>query len=320
MDNRITKKRLNHMFSYEWVAIILVIVAVIFVWEMAYSFFSVKLTAGQRFRIFYDYKISANQAEAFLDVLETNNTFSYDVLEVKYEQLLENSEVLYQRNQLGMTDAVITDVKNTGDETTHFRAAEIIDQYAMYAFDDLILQAKEYVEGFKTDGTFDDYKIQTNFLSRMKGDNRFRTEAQKSAGIEWEKTRLEKLEEDIATVEKLFEYDAELKSRGEESVFYSYKRYSQTLSETTNDTAKEYYQTLIESETEKNYGLKLWLLPNGGGKKNPSNYFKSTYGSNASCEDVVMMIFDVKSFQPDLQYETVSMLATVINEFSLIAD
>lgn len=320
MDNKITKKRLNHVFSYEWVAMIFVTVAIVFLWELCYSFFSVKLTPGQRYRIFYDYNIDDNQADAFLDVLEMNDTFSYDVLEVKFEQVLKQSSVLYNRNQLGITDAIVTDIYNSNGQsfdTPHYRAAEIIDEYKMYSYDGLLSKAQNYVDSFKTSGILDDAKLRSIFCARMKNDNRFRTPEQIETGINLERARIEKLEQDILTVNKLFEYDEQRQLDGKESVFYSYRRYSQTVAEETNPTYKEYYEELMESESVENYGLKTWLL--SGGEKNTSNYFRFIFPDRVTSENVVVMIFDVSDFQKDLEYENVSMLATLIRKFSSIA-
>lgn len=319
MDNKITKKRLNHMLSYEWIAIIIVMVAIVFVWELCYSFVSVKLTPGQRFRVFYDYNISAYQADGLIDILEGEKTFSYDLLELKYEQILKDSEVLYNRNLLGETDAIITDTKNTNTENPEKvinRANEIIDQYDMYSFYALTIDAEVYIDSFKTNGVFDDQKIEQNFRARMKGDNRFRTEAQILDGIKSEKERLTKLEKDLLTVQKLFDFDARRKAEGKESIFYSYTRYSQSLQNAKNDQVKEYYENLIENESEKNYGLKLWLLT--GGERNSANYFNAIFNAQVSAEGVILMIFDIESFQTDLQYETVSFIATIVREFSNI--
>ncbi len=49
MDNKITKKRLGDLCSYDWILFIAAIAAAILVWELLYAFTSVKLTTGQRF-------------------------------------------------------------------------------------------------------------------------------------------------------------------------------------------------------------------------------------------------------------------------------
>lgn len=309
------------MFSYEWIVMIITTVAIVLIWELCYSFFSVKLTAGQRYRVFYDYNISGYQSQAFLDILDSKDTFSYDVLELKFEQVLKESTVLSNRYELGVTDAIVTDIHNQNkDDTTknpHYRAAEIIDQFEVYSYERLVLEAKEYVDSYMTNGEIDSEKLESNFRLRMKGDNRFRTEDQIKEGLVLERNRIEKLLSDIKTVEKLFEYDNERVLDGKESIFYSYKKYSQSLSEARNDDYKQYYENLIKDQTEENYGLKLWLLT--GGAKNTANYFNLILTGKVSCEDVVMMIFDIKSHQPELQFESVSMLATLVREFSSIA-
>ena len=58
MDNKLTKKRLHDLLSYEWILMIIICVVSIVFWEIVYDFSAVKLTAGQNFRYYFDYNIS----------------------------------------------------------------------------------------------------------------------------------------------------------------------------------------------------------------------------------------------------------------------
>lgn len=322
MDNRITKKRLGHMFSYEWIIIIALCVAMVFVWELCYSFFSVKLTAGQQFRLIYDYKIDDYSAEALMDMFETENTFSYEVQEKDFESILKGSDVLNMRHQSGMCDAIITDAvltENKKNEKTHTRANEIIDRYDMYAYDELVSDAKEYLNSLKENGDYSEEKIEQGFYKRNSKDNRFRSEEQKKQGLIKEIARINQLEQDVLVVEKLLAFDQTQVSGGGESIFYSYKRYTQSLSESTNKESTTYFENLVANEVEQKYGLKLWLLEGSADKKNSANYFRLTSSETDLEKDVVLLIFDMKDKKHDLQFELISFVATIVREFSDIA-
>ena len=320
MDNKITKKRLNHMFSYEWIAIIFTMVAMIFVWEFGYSFLSVKPSVGQKFRIFYDYNISALQSEGFIDLLESTDTFSYEILELDDERVVQNSDVLTARNEVGMTDVLVTELNPTeiaGTDKPFVRGKGIIDAYKMYSYDRLIKEAKEYVDGFKVNGVIDDALVLAEFNTRLKGDNRFRSEKEKQLGFSLEKQRLEKLSEDILVVEKLIDYDKQRVSNGEETLFFTYRRFDQVIDRADTEEAKKYYLELQKNETEENYGLKVWLL--SGGKRNPANYFNSVLEKDVSCKNVILTLFDMTAHKGGLRFETVSLVATIVREFTNIA-
>ena len=316
MDNRITKKRLNHMFSYEWIAIIALTVAVIVLWELCYSIFSVKLTPGQQFRVFYDYNVDGYQGKALLDLFETEDTFSYEVISKKHETLLKDSDVLYMRHEVGVSDALFTDVAEVSNEgsTVKFRRGhQIVDQYKMYSFDRLVKEAEEYLDTLKENGEFSDKKINDAFLLRNKKDNRFRSEKQKQEGFVLEKARIIKLADDVKFLKQVIELD----KNNEESIFYSYKRYEESLKNATDENTKTYYQNLLANENTENYGLKLWMLK--GGKKNVTTYFDSVLENDVSVKNLVFMVFDMKDKKKELQFELVSVTATLIRQFSNIA-
>ena len=320
MDNKITKKRLNHMFSYEWIVMIALTVAMILIWELCYSIFSVKLTSGQQFRMFYDYGVDGYQGKAFIDLLETEDTFSYEVMSRKYETLLKDSNVLYMRNETGISDLVFTDVKDISAEgatTPYRRANEIIDGYKMYSFDRLVLDTEEYLNGLKENGEFSDQKISEGFFNRNKKDNRYRTDEQKAQGIKDEKERIVKLSNDLETLKNVIKYDKENVLNGKESIFYTYTRYEQSFESATDPSEKTYYEQALKDETSQNYGIKLWLLK--GGKKNITTYFDSTLEKEVTCKDLVFLIFDMKDKKKDLQYELVSVTATILRQFTNFA-
>ena len=97
MDNRITKKRLSEYLSYEWILILVIAIAGIIVWELAYTIASVKLTSGQHFKYYYDYTVSSSGQAQLHALFDKHDTFSYDVLKVSYEDRTADMQILTAR-------------------------------------------------------------------------------------------------------------------------------------------------------------------------------------------------------------------------------
>ena len=72
--------------------IIIAALAAIVAWEFVYGIVSVKPTTGQQFKIYYDQGMNYT-SERLLDLLDEEDTFSYDVLELDVESLIEESNV-----------------------------------------------------------------------------------------------------------------------------------------------------------------------------------------------------------------------------------
>ena len=80
MDNKITKRRLSNMLSYDWIFILVVVVVACVAWSLIYTMAGVRLSAGQTFNIQYYYTVSASKSGELADDLEEKNVFSYDVI------------------------------------------------------------------------------------------------------------------------------------------------------------------------------------------------------------------------------------------------
>ena len=57
MDNKLTKKRLSDFLSYEWIIILVAIIAAIFVLELIYTVSATRITTGQKFTFYLDQDI-----------------------------------------------------------------------------------------------------------------------------------------------------------------------------------------------------------------------------------------------------------------------
>lgn len=346
MDNKITRNRLSNYLSYEWIFVIIISLASLIVWELIYTVASVRLTVGQQFKYYYDQNVSGSTDSSLYDLFgygEKDGTFSYDILSLSSESLQEDYNVLsvrlsVQEGDVIFTSTAVKEPENEDDYATS-RANSLIDGLdgvGVYSADNLLNDAKTYLHRFVKDGVaetgnemldyenLDPQKIEEHFLERMAGDNRFRSQEEKDGGIELEKGRIKKLCEETAFFQKILEYDAVITAvNPEDSLFYRYTRYEQTYNTATNAQGAEEYKKAYEKEKEKaqaagfadgkmRYGLKAEKLT--GGDHDPSEYFKKSGASDA--KDVVILVFDFLKYQPELQFESISFLNTIIRACS----
>ena len=316
MDNRITKKRLSDFLSYEWILIIITVVAAIVLLELFFTFLKVKTTPGQRFNYYYDENVYSDNDGVFIGTVNKGDTFSYDIREVSGEALSGDYNVLSVRLSTGDGDVIFTDnyEKQSGDGTTA-RVKTIIDSYGMFTFgggndeDGILFSAKKYLSEFLKEGeinptvyaNLDENKIIANFNERTKKERIYRNDL--NAGLissENEKERIKKLCEEVAFFEKVVEYDKTLNA--DDSIFYSYKKGEQTV----NNGGKA--PLGYEESYAKNYGINLSRL---GEKARNTFRVKGDYSA-----DVIVLAFDFRKQATDLQYETLSFINSIIRNYA----
>lgn len=313
MDNKITKKRLGDLCSYDWILFIAAIAAAILVWELLYAFTSVKLTTGQRFSIFYDEGITDKNGTALRGFIQKDEALSFEVIVLDSESMAASTNVLSIRLQVGDGDVIFASVKpkeGEGSDKGTVRAKSIIDGGYVYNFERLVTDAEEYLKRFKNpDGTWDDEAVYAGFDARLGRDNRFRTESEKTEGKRLEKERLVRLEKELADFKTLVSH---------EEYLFRYTRFMQSLDGTT-DARREEYAKYVEIEKQNGrenaaYGLNLGALPTAEGKLNVSELV--SLNGESTAENVVLMIFDFYKDQPDAQFETISFVNCVVRNCS----
>lgn len=318
MDNKITKKRLHAYLSYQWVMIIIFSLVAIFITNGVYAAIGVRPTTGQHFKVYYDNNFSSTISTKLESLVFREKTLSYDVLEEDYEVLVGDgqTDILGIRLSVQEGDIIITDRKEPPKDAElkqekTIRAKYIVDKHSVYTLDGLLKDAKAYLSKFVKDGAtdltygnMDISKIDANFLQRMKGDNRFRSDEQKENGKVLERGRIEKLCEDVAFFEKFM-------NTAPEEYFFRHTKYEH-LKELWGGTN---YDSLINDEIAAGrenaiYGLNVGFF--SGGKSQPEEYFKINGAENA--KDSVMMAFNFLEYQPDLQFECLQFMCTIIRE------
>ncbi len=327
MDKKLRKSRISNFIAYEWILLVVIAVVGILVWELIYSVSAVRLSVGQEFKYYYDVGLYAKGAKNLNTRLIDEDTFSYDVLEVGYESLTSDYNMLSTRLSVYEGDAIFSEIEPDEVEEGKYQTNatnDLIDDvnYGVYDYDSLCADAEEYLKGFlKTEGgdplvyeNLDETKIEACFNKRLKKDNRFRSEKQKKEGRELEKARIKKLCEDTAFLAKVLYYDANNLS-SDDTIFYSYRKYEQTLNVlNSDDKNKSVYQKLYDEQTTLRYGLRLDRLTNDAGSAKVEDYIVTT--AKGTSENVVLLIFDFEKKQPDLQFEAVSFAVQIIKTFS----
>ena len=297
---------------------IIVAVAAIIVLELAYTMAATRLSVGQRFKYYMDEDIYYSDAsdKDIYDLLgvsigKNGKTFSYEVLSVETERLNSSYNVLSIRLAAQEGDAIFT--SSVQKEDGAVRVKQMVDGHSVYYMEGengLLARAENYLKTFIADGgdvytesDYDENKIRAYFDERMKGDNRFRTEADKEEGRENEIGRIKKLAKEVKDFKTLL-------SVGEEKgLFYRYTKYEQSYNANPDD---ENYKAAYEKETEHIYGINMGALT--GGKKNVSEYLKIS--DTQSAQNVVLVLFDFGKYQEDLQFECISFVNTLVREFS----
>lgn len=220
MDAKITKKRLNILLSYDWIKIILTAVAVILVWSLLFTMTATRVTQAQAFTIFnYTGTSASSRFSAYADLAGNGKVFSYDILEVTPTDITISSEysetLLQTRISTGEGDALFAANVNEGVETEYSRPdgttfhptylEQFLYGYVSFAenlgngdgtggyFEDMAEYLNVYYRGDYAAGVADEEKIEADFLDRIDrlNDKRFKTSAEKRAGFEQEKERLE---------------------------------------------------------------------------------------------------------------------------------
>lgn len=322
MKNKLTKKRLSNFLSYEWIAIIVVAVVAVILMELFFTFASVRLNNGQRFTYFYDQNVSgASDGDLSATIRLDTDVFSYDVRLINEEQLASEASTLVTRVSTGEANVIFTDtVKRVSSTGQTSRVNRIIDQFDAFTFGDeadeksILKAVAAYLSTFLADGkeessplnyeNLSEDKIADNFYKRATG-RIYRNDL--SAGIisvndEYE--RIKKLCADTAYFKKIIEYD---KSLGEEnSIFYSYKRYAETVENGGSKTDG------FDSDVKRNYGLNLSKL----GIKATNVFYLQNQGEEG---DVIAVLFNLGDTFGDLKFECISFIDAIVKNYASFA-
>lgn len=223
MDARITKKRVGHMLSYDWIKIIAIAAAAIVLWSLLFTMTATRATVGQTFYLysFYDVQMKESSGDT-LENLQKKSALSFDVLELNTYQFTDNQQYLGQQmtaffsakqgDVLLLTD--IPEPVSEGSQDTVSHLQQVATTYnGLFAplegegdgKPNYFTACKSYLNTYYKNGDhtgeLDNERLEHNFRTRMRKDKRFKTEKQIAAGIEQERIRIENLKKSLSNVE-----------------------------------------------------------------------------------------------------------------------
>lgn len=329
MDARITKSRITRVLSYDWIKMIAMVVAVVLVWSLLWTMFSPRASVGQTFDLFVYSDFAGKGAGEALSEAKEGGAFSYDVLKFGSRELLSDyySTIMSAVTPSGEGDVMITSDFPEAVEKNESKARTFIDGYGniVYSYDALIADAKNYctsndfvISNGEGGYSLNSAAIEVYFRKRMKDDPRFRTEEKILAGLENEKARIKKVWNDAVSVEYVLTSHPEL--------IWEYDRYEQTVNAQPEGDKKQEYEDMKNEYGGgvKKYGVNLGKL-SGGEKQITDLYSKVVYDDegkivSSTADGIIMFVFNFKSMQPDLQYESLGFVKYIISAYSNFID
>lgn len=216
MDAKITKQRLSHMLSYDWLKIVATVLGVILGWELIFTTSATRIMPSQQFGI-YNYMGSSVTARFNSYSSSLQNVFSHEVYEIVVGDLtVGDEEYLYQITEGRLTTNVIDvvfapDVEgNTSVEYQKepngevFKATHLEDflyRYTNYLHrldgeDGYLKRMENYLNGYFNgdykNGELNEGKIETDFRSYVANskDKRYKNEESISLGVQGEIARI----------------------------------------------------------------------------------------------------------------------------------
>ncbi len=332
MDIKINSKRIKNLLSYDWIKIILSIIAGIIVWSLLFTTLGTRITVGQEFYFHtYDNVFTAGSVERnqeVLDNIKKKGYFSYDLLKLSTSNIVSAGQysasyMLSLKRSTNEGDVMIISDERAEAKTEKAEQADIIslvNSYYFYDIETLLKSAKDYcinndfvVE--KLDGSWaineeaiKDYFLNTRIVGKGKGNYRktYRTAQQKAMGVQNEYNRIKLLYENYlyvsTAIEKAIKADNDFLWYGE---LYTY------------DSLGKKVEDLTEI---KPFGIDLYklnqpFLEDSTVPKVEDTWF--TYADGVpTAEGLVACVFDFHSEQEDLQYETLGFLRYLIETYS----
>lgn len=332
MDNKITRTRFSDFFSYEWIRIIIFSIVAIFVWELIFTVSGVRLTTGQQFKIIYDLTVDEETEDEIIPLSYMDGAFSYDVLKIDREFLSATQvNMLNVRYETRDCDVIVTSnaYKTGEDNSVRREALVIIDALFMWSYEEMLVDGENYLlsllkDEFQGDKTkvydydnLDQTKIDAMFTRRQAKDNRFRSQQDKMIGMQNERSRIQLLCKNLNMAKFLLENHSE--------IFLQYTRHEQTATNYPTENNKNVLKDTKDKNLEKygteklSYGIdvgKLKITGSTQGKHSASSFF----AKDGKPDDVVLMAFNFLTYQPHLQFESLSFMNSVVHLCSNLLD
>jgi hypothetical protein len=329
MDIKITSPRLKNLLSYEWIKMIVAVVAGIIVWTLLFTTLGTRITVGEEFTfVIYEdvYTLGdQNKNSKILSDLKKSGGFSYDVLNTKVSSITSAGQytasymltiraAAHEGDVMIASDGRAVPVDEKGKDaqgkipTEKFNSA--ISTGLFFDINTFLKRAHGYTvgNGFITENsdgsyTVNDSKISEYFLSvRMSsaGNYRktYRTDEQKKQAVANEIIRITAVYENYLFIKNAID-TATLK--GNDFLWY--------------------YQPKDEGGNAKGepiaYGIDLYKLNLPfEDKRNLEDDWFVYAGEKTTAEGLVLCVFNFESEQADMQYEALAFIRYMIETYS----
>lgn len=360
MDVKVTKKRFLNLVAYDWIKIVALSVAIVFVWILLFTTCATRATDGQQFYFVLYGDVSAKGNEDFdmLKKMKKDGDLSYDVLEYSVNSITKAGNysaqyMLSLRNTThevdvfmiyaGATNKIVglpeeeTDdtaekTDDTADETEEKPTEKssdiqgVLDGGSVQSIYKLLSGAKSYLEKFgadftQTNPTVDDAKIERYFRSERITSARNYKKLYKT-----ESQIAAGVKNEQARIRKLLE---------------AYLRVSKVI-ESVKGTENDFLRYYIPAKERKKenpdemervpYGIDLALLNEDvaklsadevkalGKEKIEDRWVYEDDNGDPQTAGITLCVSDYTSSQRDLQYEAVTFIDYFIRTFSRYAD
>ncbi|MBR2340826.1 MAG: hypothetical protein IKA72_00245 [Clostridia bacterium] len=214
MDAKITKERLGHMLSYDFLKIIAVCVGAIFIWMSVFTMTATRILPSQQFGICNFLGTSTTQK--FSEYINLTDKFSYEIMETRSQDLSTGGEeYVYQLMEARLATREIdvmfaADIEGSSYQYQNQVGGEILkatyleellyryrnNVYRLDGENGFLKNMENFLNGYYngdyTKGDLDEEKIENDFRAFVAStkDKRFKTEAAVSAGVQNEIKRV----------------------------------------------------------------------------------------------------------------------------------
>ncbi len=223
MDAKITKHRLAVLLSYDWLKMIVAAVAVVASVVVLFTMITTRPTVAQRYIVYSMGGLVPGRDSAYLSE-SLEGEFSYDILDISMENFAEgsmgNSTFSARRSVLEGSALFVSDEPSDADTPSTFTSIcqsgisqmnTPDERMALFLdFDRLMLDCEDYLmnfygEDWENCATPDMGRVRVCFMQRNGSDKRFKTDAQKEAGVQSEAARIALIRENYLAVREAFE-------------------------------------------------------------------------------------------------------------------
>ncbi len=322
MDAKITKKRLNHLLSYDWLKIIGVSLAGILVWSLLFTMTATKKMPSQEFTV-VNYKgtaLTTAFSDRFHATMDEPKLFSHEVIELSVvdsttggdemvSSLMETrlatdeGDVAFAANVIDPDTAYVKKDAKDGEKSYYTYLESMLRGYFSYmdridGEDGYLARMENYLNAYYGDytaenATLDKAKLEKDFRAKIKRkkDKRYKKESEIKAGVKGE-------------IERLQNYRAGLIE------FYSYIDAGYiAFQETTLDFTEAYKGGGVYTGV---YSLNMCPNEETMGALKESVYYTEerenedgTKAKVATAKDVNLVFLDTPEMDAEYQYESI---------------